>query len=259
MTDMTQDSPAPPGGTAARRRFWDTATVAPQAGGDQAGGYTVNLDGRPVRLPGRTLLVVHADALAHALAGEWERAGGGAKGGLFTPEDLPLTRIAGTMIERIAPDREATVTALLQYANGELLCYRATHPATLCERQAAQWAPWLDWLRERYGITLRTTEGVMPITQTPGTLAALGDILRGYDDATLAALGVMVPAMKSLVLGIAVVTGACDAARAAQVATLDERTQMEIWGSDAQQEAMLATLGREVAEASTFLELARKG
>ena len=254
MTDTTQHSPAPPEAKSARRRFWDTATVVPQGA-----GYTVHLDDRPVRLPGRTLLLVHGDALAHAMAGEWASAGGGEKGGLFTPQDLPLTRIAGTMIERIAPDREATVTALLHYANGELLCYRATHPATLCERQAAQWTPWLDWLRERYGIALRTTEGVMPITQTPQALAALGDILRGCDDATLAALGVMVPAMKSLVLGVAVVTGACDAARAAQVATLDERTQMEIWGRDAQHEAMLALTEREVAEAWSFLDLARKG
>lgn len=222
-------------------------------------GHTVHLDGRPVRLPGRALLLVHGRALAQALADEWAQAGDGRKGGEFTPEDLPLTRIAGTMIERIAPDREATVTALLQYANGELLCYRATHPATLCERQAAQWTPWLDWLRARYGIALRTTEGVMPITQTPQALEALGTILRGYDDATLAALGVMVPAMKSLVLGLALVAGACDAARAAQVATLDERTQMEIWGHDAQLEAMLAATTREVAEAWSFLELARKG
>ncbi|MCW4591827.1 hypothetical protein NO263_14675 [Gluconacetobacter entanii] len=253
MTDTTQRTSPTPDGKPARRRFWDSAAVVAEEA-----GYTVNLDGRPVRLPGRALLLVRSHALAQALAAEWAQAGGG-KGGLFAPEDLPLTRIAGTMIERIAPDREATVAALLHYANGELLCYRATHPATLCERQAAQWTPWLDWLRERYGIALHTTEGVMPITQTPQALEALGTILRGYDDATLAALGVMVPAMKSLVLGIAVVTGACDAARAARVATLDERTQMEIWGRDAQQEAMLAVTAREVAEAASFLELACRG
>ncbi|PYD76470.1 ATP12 family chaperone protein [Novacetimonas pomaceti] len=254
MTHDTDAEPATPAAKDARRRFWDTVDVV-----EQDDGYVVHLDGRPVRLPGKALLWVKIHALAQALAREWAAAGQDAKGGTFTPADLPLTRIAGTMIERIAPDREATVDALLRYADGELLCYRATHPATLCERQAAQWAPWVDWLRERHGITLRTTQGIMPISQSPQAMEGLAAMLRGYDDATLAALGVIVPAMKSIVLGIAVVTGAIDARKAAQVATLDERTQMEIWGRDAQQEAMLALLEREVVEGWTFLDLARKG
>ncbi|MDT8870958.1 ATP12 family protein [Komagataeibacter rhaeticus] len=75
------------------------------------GGFGVELDGRGIRLPGGTALVVHSAALADAIAAEWARAGG-EKGGNFTPDDLPMTRIAGTMIERVAPDPAAQVTAL---------------------------------------------------------------------------------------------------------------------------------------------------
>ncbi|GBQ33726.1 hypothetical protein HLH34_06335 [Gluconacetobacter azotocaptans] len=236
-------------GAAGRRRFWtDAQAVVLEE------GFGVRLDGRPVRLPGGTELRVGSHALARALADEWRLAGGG-KGGLFTPADLPLTRIAGTMLERIAPDRSETVKTLAGYAEGELLCYRARSPSLLVERQRAEWDPWLEWLRARHGIVLRVTEGVMPVSQPPEALAALMTVLQAVPDGVLAALGVAVPALGSLVLGLALAEGALAGEQAAACATLDERTQMELWGHDAQQAARLAALGRDVEEAALFLRL----
>ncbi|KON64118.1 ATP12 chaperone protein [Komagataeibacter europaeus] len=232
-----------------RKRFWVQAAARPAEG-----GFSVELDGRGIRLPGGTPLCVASRALAGAIADEWAHAGG-EKGGDFTPDDLPLTRIAGTMIERVAPDPAAQVTALLQYVDGELLCYRADHPALLCERQKAEWDPQLAWLHARHGIDMAVTQGIMPLSQSPEVQAAWRGILEKMDNPTLAALGVMVPAMKSIVLGLAVVTGALPPAKAAEVASVDERTQMDIWGRDDKQVESLRLLALEVTDASRFLRL----
>ncbi|BAK84898.1 ATP12 family chaperone protein [Komagataeibacter medellinensis] len=249
---MMKDGVRPPSPQvpARRRRFWAQACIAAVA----EGGFTVELDGRGIRLPGGAALVVQSEALASAIAGEWAAAGG-EKGGHFTPDDLPMTRIAGTMIERVAPDPMAQVAALLQYVDGELLCYRADYPAQLCARQHELWDPQLAWLRARHGIDMTVTTGIMPLVQAEGVHAAWRTLVAAQDNATLAALGVMVPAMKSIVLGLAVVTGALSAAKAADIATVDERTQMDIWGHDAKQVELLAALAAEVADADRFVQL----
>ncbi|MBV0887168.1 hypothetical protein KTQ54_01205 [Komagataeibacter oboediens] len=253
---MTQDNamkdgvrPPAPQTPGRRRRFWTLAAARPAER-----GFCVELDGRGIRLPGGAPLCVTSRALAGAIADEWAHAGG-EKGGDFTPDDLPMTRITGTMIERVAPDPSAQVTALLQYVDGELLCYRADHPALLCARQKAEWDPQLAWLQARYGIAMAVTQGIMPLSQSQAVQVAWQGILDKMDNATLAALGVMVPAMKSIVLGLAVVTGALSAAKAAEVASVDERTQMDIWGRDDKQAESLRLLALEVADASRFLRL----
>lgn len=247
-TPVTPRSSAP--ATATRRRFWDRAEVV-----SEPEGFAVRLDGRLVRLPGGAVLRVGSRALAEALAGEWQAAGGGGKGGDFAPSDLRLTRIAGTMLERIAPDRAAVIGVLLGYARHELLCYRVRYPALLVERQQQEWDPWLEWLRVRYGVVLRSTDGVMPVDQPPEAPAGLQSVLEGLADGALAALGVAVPALGSLVLGLALVDGRLTAEQAMACATLDERTQMELWGQDAEQAARLEGLALDVKDAASFLAL----
>ena len=232
-----------------RKRFWGGATVCPVDG-----GFGVELDGRGIRLPGGTALCVPSAALAEAIAAEWADAGG-EKGGAFPPDDLPMTRITGSMIERIAPQPAAQVAALMQYVDGELLCYRADHPARLCRAEEEEWDPQLAWLRARHGIDMAVTHGIMPLAQSAAVHEGWRDVLGRQDNATLAALGVMVPAMKSLVLGLAVVTGALSAARAAEIATVGERIQMTIWGEDAKLLAALRQLAADVADADRFQRL----
>jgi chaperone required for assembly of F1-ATPase len=57
------------------RRFWDNATIEAEPA-----GYSIRLDGRPMRLPGGHVLLVGPRPVALAIAAEWQNAGG-AKGG----------------------------------------------------------------------------------------------------------------------------------------------------------------------------------
>lgn len=233
------------------KRFWDNAAVS--AEGD---AWAVLLDGKPVRLPGGAPLVLPNPALAEAVAAEWQAAGG-AKGGEMSYADLPLTRLAGTAQERIAPDPEPVVLELSQYGQSDLLCYRAPHPPALAERQAQQWQPWLDWVAQTHGASLRITEGIVHVPQQAEALAALAGALAGRSPHALAALGVAVPVLGSLVLGLAVADGALDGAAAHALSQLDESYQAELWGRDSEAEIKRRRDAADVADAARLLALLR--
>lgn len=250
MSDL-EKKPAPAG---ARKRFWKQATVVPV----QDEGFAVQLDGRPVRLPEKTMLSVSSRALADALAAEWQAAGL-TVGGHFRPEDLPLTRIAGSMLERIPGARAGVIDSLLAYAGSDLLCYREAGNSRLARRQRELWSPWLDWCQDTFGMELRTTEGVMPITQPDATMKTLRALLESLSDAELAVLGVAVPALGSLYLGLVLVKGQGKPEELVACATLDEREQMAIWGEDTDVTDRIAMRLRDVTDAAHFLELLRAG
>ena len=233
------------------KRFWDSAAIAPADG-----GWRVTLDGKPMRVPGGAPLTLPTEPLARAVAAEWQAAGG-AKGGETSYTDLPLTRITGTGQERIAPDPEPVILELARYGESDLLCYRAEQPEALAQRQHAGWQPWLDWAARRHAAPLLVTTGITHVAQPSDSLAALAAAVAEYDALALAALGVAVPALGSLVLGLALAEAALDAPTAHVLATIDETFQEQLWGTDPEVQARRARVAEEVAVAARFLALLR--
>ena len=204
------------------RRFWTRAEVA-----DVEGGYEVRLDGRPVRTPGKLPLVLPTEALARAIAEEWD-----AQTDRIDPGAMPLTRAANSAIEKVAPQFDAVADMLADYGGTDLLCYRAEHPVELVVRQAEGWNPWLDWARDDLGADLRVTQGVIPVTQDREALARLRARLAELTPWQLTALHDLVTLSGSLVLGLAVLEGRLDAEAAHRLSRIDEEHQAEIWGRD---------------------------
>ncbi len=232
------------------KRFWDVATAAPVDG-----GFTVLLDGRSVRLPGGTPLRVDTAALAEALAAEWAQAGG-AKDGEFQFDDLPLTRMAATGQERIAPAPAATIAALAKFGETDLLCYRTPDPPALAARQHAAWQPWLDWAARTLGAELKVTNSVAYLAQDRRTLDALAAALAAQKPMVLAGLGVAVPALGSLVLGLAVAHGALGVDAAYDAAIVDDLFQEALWGADDEAVARRARVRAELRQAARLVALA---
>ena len=233
------------------KRFWDNATAEPV--GDR---WQVLLDGKPMRLPGGAPLLLGQPGLAEAIAAEWQAAGG-KKGGEMSFADTPLTRLAGTAQERVAPNAEAVALELAKYAESDLLCYRAEEPAALVARQAAEWQPWLDWAAERYGARLEVTAGVMHRAQPASAVAALAAAVAAPRVSALAALGIIVPSTGSLVLGLAVAEGVLDAAGATAASQLDELFQAEQWGVEWESQERRERVASEIALAARYLSLSR--
>lgn len=234
------------------KRFWDKVDLAE----DDAGEFRVLLDGKPMHLPGGGVLRVGPPALAAAIAEEWLLAGGG-KGGEMSFADTPLTRLAGTARERIAPDPVPTMDAIARYGETDLLCYRADAPESLVTQQTERWQPWLDWAARTLDAPLRVTVGVGYIRQHQDSIGALRRIVGGYDAYMLAGLGIAVPSLGSLVLGLALAEGELTAAEAHELGSLEELFQAEQWGEDDEAAARRLNVAADVALAARFMRLAR--
>jgi chaperone required for assembly of F1-ATPase len=226
-------------------RFWKDAAVE-----QAADGWTIKLDGRPVKTPGRAALAVPTQTLADAIAGEWRSVEG-----KIDPRAMPLTGLANAAIDRIAPDRQAFADTLARYAEADLACYRAEGPRALVERQEQQWDKLLGWARRRYDVDFVTTSGLMHVAQPAATIERLSHAVAALDPFRLAGLSPLVTVGGSLVGALAVLEKALAPEEAWDAVSIDERWQLEQWGADADAEVALENRRRDFLSASRFLDL----
>jgi chaperone required for assembly of F1-ATPase len=231
------------------KRFWVRAEIEPEGG-----RYVIRLDGKPMRLPGGETLLIDQRPLAEAILAEWRLP---AIGSEVAPNLLPLTQLAATARFRIAPAPAETAASIAAYARSDLLCYRAEEPPDLVHRQHAAWQPWLDWATQRYDAMLVVTRGISLVDQPSPALAALARAVAGQDPHGLAGLGVMVPILGSLVLGLAVIEGVLEADEAFRLSVLDELFQEEHWGRDQDAAAQRGRAADEVRIAAQYVRLTR--
>ncbi|AXC49394.1 ATPase [Paracoccus suum] len=232
------------------RRFWKVADVRPA--GD---GWEVTLDGKPLRTPGKAALVLPTEALARAIADEWD-----AQGDLIAPLTMPLTRAANSAIERVTPQQAEVAAMLSDYASTDLLSYRAEGAGEggLAARQSAGWDPLIDWAKARHDAPLAVTGGVIPVAQDPAALARLADAVAALDVFGLTALHDLVTLPGSLILGLAVIDGRIDATMAHALARLDEEFQAEQWGRDEEADAAAEARLEAMQNAERLWHLSRR-
>lgn len=224
------------------KRFWKDVTI------DAALG--VRLDDRPVRTPGRALLLLPNMALAGAVAEEWRQVTED-----IDPRAMPLTGLTNAAIDRIAPDTAGFAAGLAAYGESDLLCYRADGPPDLVARQAALWDPPLDWARERYDVHFEIVTGVIHRPQPYATIERLGAAIAARPAFELAPLSPIVTITGSLVLALALAERAMEAAAVWAAANLDEDWQAEQWGEDDLAVKARETRRRDFDAAARFLSL----
>jgi chaperone required for assembly of F1-ATPase len=229
------------------KRFYDHADIVPAGP-----GYGIALDGKPIRTPAKRDLIVPTARLAKAIAAEWNAGEGDIRA-----EELPLTQIANTAIDRVRPQRSLIVRQIADYAETDLVCYRAARPPELTARQSGAWQPLVDWAMLRYDAPLEITAGVIPIAQPPASLHAFAAAVAEYDDFALAALHLATAACGSLVIALALVEGCLDADQAFAASQLDEAFQIEAWGEDLEQAQRRQALAGDITAAANFLSLLR--
>ncbi len=229
----------------AMKRFYQTVGVA-----GAGAGFTVALDGKAILTPRKATLLLPTRALADAVAEEWRRQGDEVR-----PETMALLKLANTAIDRVGPNRAEVIEALAGYARSDLVCYQAVEPEPLVIRQVALWRPLLDGLRERHGIALRSTHGIVHIAQDEAAISALRNLLALYGDMALAALHEFATLTGSVVIALALAEAILTLDAAWDAALVDENYQAEFWGVDEEAAERLAGRRGELGEASMFLEL----
>jgi chaperone required for assembly of F1-ATPase len=228
------------------KRFWREVAVVDGDGGS----FGIALDGRRVKTPAKAELTVPARALAEAIAAEWDAARDEVD-----LRAMPLMGLANAAIDRVSPDPERFAAALGRYGETDLLCYRAEAPPALLGRQAEAWDSLLAWARRRFDVDFVVAAGIIYAPQPQATIDRLRHAVAALDPFRLAALSPLVTIGGSLVAALAVAERAVTADAAWQAVSLDERWQLEQWGSDAEAEAALASRRRDFMAAASFLVL----
>lgn len=217
---------------------------------DVSGGFTVALDDRPIRTPGKWPLLLPTRDLGEAIAEEWR-----AQGSKVRPDTMPLMQLAATAIDHVVIKRSEVEAVVLRYAETDMVCYRAEQPAELARLHEAAWDPLLDWLAEEYGVRLLASAGILPLAQPVEALAGLAEVLAAMDSWRLTAFQAAASASGSFVIALALIDGRIDAHEAFRLAEIDSSFQIERWGEDQEASQRRATLAADLAAARRFHDL----
>ena len=203
----------------------------------------------PTLTPAKKPFDIPTDALKSAIADEWQNSTSP-----ITKQERPLTSLAYTAIDRIAPQKDAVIEALLVYADTDTICYRAPE-ADLNARQKAQWDVVVGWSSLLLGHKWQVAEGIMPIDQPAALHAALSEYLGKKDAFEIAAFSVLAAGFSSLILAKAVAEKHLTAPTAFDLSRLEENYAIEQWGEDPDAKSKAERLRREMLAAEQFLKL----
>jgi chaperone required for assembly of F1-ATPase len=204
-----------------RKRFYASAGV-----GEEKSGFSVTLDGKPIKTPSGYQVIVPARSIADAIAAEWN-----AQGEIIDPLTMPLTRFGNSVVEGVADKVDAVADDVAKYLGSDLLFYRAGHPEALVAREAAHWDPILFWAADALGAHFILAEGIVHVRQPDSAVAAACAALPP-DPWSIAALHVITTLTGSALLALALFHGVIDQDEVWAAAHVDEDWNIEKWGVD---------------------------
>jgi chaperone required for assembly of F1-ATPase len=228
-----------------KKKFWkDTSVSKTEA------GFAVLLDGRGLKTPAKTQVVVPSQAIADALAAEWD-----ADVEEIDPVAMPVTRWANAALDKVALQHAEVADMLADYGGTDLLCYRADSPEALTARQAALWDPILDWAAEALEARLTPTQGVMFQAQDEVALKRLRASVHALDNFELSAFHDLVALSGSLILAFAAIKELKPVEELWSLSRVDELWQEEQWGRDEAAHALTETKKAAFEQAMVHFKL----
>jgi chaperone required for assembly of F1-ATPase len=204
-----------------KRRFYEAAAVR-----EEADGFAVVLDGRPVKTPARRSLAAPRRPLAEAIAAEWR-----AQAEFIDPAGMPMTRLANTIIDGVAAAHAEVAAEIVKYLGSDLVCYRATTPQGLVARQALHWDPVLAWAKTKLGAEFITVPGVT-FRRQPDAAIARAEAAIPRDPWRLGAVSAITTLTGSALITLRLAAGDAGLDDAWTAALVDEDWNMEFWGRD---------------------------
>ena len=226
------------------RRFYKDVTVA-----QTELGWTVHLDGRPIKTQGGKPQVLPTETMAEMLAAEWR-----SQGEKIDPSSFRFRDMADYALDVVASDPEPVVEKLLGYAETDTFCYRAEPEEPLFRRQHEVWEPLLTAFEAREGVTLHRVSGVLHKPQPKPALARLRARLENSDPYRLAALEQLTSLAASLCIGLAALEPDADGDALWSAASLEEEWQADLWGREEEAEVRRARRKGDFLAAMEFAQ-----
>lgn len=224
------------------KRFYKEVSLQPGEG-----GWSVLLDGRPVKTPAKRALQVPSETLAQALAAEWS-----AQETVIDPFTMPITRILHVALDRIEGVREGAAEEVAKFGRTDLLSHRADESG-LAARQAELWDPYLEWAKTALDAPLNAAATVLALEQPESSIEALKARALAQDDLRLTALVSVTPILGSAILAFALLEGEADAEAVWTAARVDDDYQTERWGEDSEAALSAANRKRDLIACETVM------
>ena len=224
------------------KRFYKEVSLQPGEG-----GWSVLLDGRPVKTPAKRVLQVPSETLAQALAAEWS-----AQETVIDPFTMPITRILHVALDRIEGVREGAAEEVAKFGRTDLLSHRADESG-LAARQAELWDPYLEWAKTALDAPLNAAATVLALEQPESSIEALKARALAQDDLRLTALVSVTPILGSAILAFALLEGEADAEAVWTAARVDDDYQTERWGEDSEAALSAANRKRDLIACETVM------
>lgn len=227
------------------KKFYKEVAVA-----ESDGGFSIELDGRAVKTPGKNALSLPNEMFAEAVADEWR-----AQDEEIAPDTMPLTQLMNTAIDRVAPRRNDVIEELLAFAHTDVVCYRTGEPDEFITLQKDTWDPFLAWLKASHGVSLDTTDGIMALKQADLAVETLQGLVSALSDAELTVFHSYVCGFGSIVLALAAIQGFKPLEDCWQASILEQTFQESLWGTDYEVEEKRERLWAELAASHEFWRL----
>jgi chaperone required for assembly of F1-ATPase len=231
-----------------RKRFYASAGVE-----QGEGGFSVTLDGKPIRTPSGVPVILPRASIAQAIAAEWN-----AQGEIIDPLTMPLTRLANSVVQGVVAKVDAVADDVAKYLGSDLLFYRAGHPEALIAREAEHWDPILFWAADSLHAHFILAEGVVHVHQPEQAVAGARAALPS-DPWLIAALHIVTTLTGSALLALALFHDVIDEDQAWAAAHVDEDWNAEKWGADEEVAARRAARLVDYKAASGLMKALKAG
>ena len=131
--------------------------------------------------------------------------------------------------------------------------YRANEPAELVKRQQEIWNPYIDRWKSLLGVSLRTTAGIIAVTQSDEAIGAARAYLEAMTSEQLIGVKAATEISGSAVLVFALANDPDQRDDIFAASRLDELFQEERWGVDNEAKEREQNMRRDFMAAARFL------
>ncbi|RMC17593.1 hypothetical protein DUI87_05257 [Hirundo rustica rustica] len=208
---------------------------------DSPGGFEINLDHRKLKTPQAKLFTVPSEALAIAVATEWDSQKDTIKfytmhlttlcnTALDNPTQRNKTQLIGAAVKFLETDTVwYEMGAQLDF--GERVGYRVEEPPALAELQKNEWDPVVTWAEKRYNVTIGSSTSILGPNIPASTKETFVSHLASYNMWALQGIEFVITQLKSLILSMSLIDRHITVEKAVLLSRLEEEYQIRRWGN----------------------------
>ncbi|CAM4709222.1 unnamed protein product [Leuciscus chuanchicus] len=206
-----------------RKKFYENVSISQVDGGL----FEINLDKRKLKTPGGKLFTVPNEALAIAVATEWDVQKETLK--FYT---MHLTTLCNTALDNPTQrTKEQMISAALKFLETDTICYRVEEPPGLVELQTNEWEPVMNWIEQRYNVVIGSSSNIMGPQIPEETKETFRQHLHSYNFWSLTGLEYVITQLKSLILSLGLIDRHLSVEQAVLLSRLEEEYQIQSWGN----------------------------